>query len=65
MSQCSAENRIKVKPIAAQDEKSCEWDSITGLFPIPGCSGQAAQGQPVTRSPIGGAVATFASSMPA
>ena len=41
ISQCSTEDRIKVKPLAVQDEKSCERDSITGLFPIPGCSGTA------------------------
>ena len=41
MGRCSAEDRIKVNPLAAQHEKSCEWDSITGLFLIPGCSGTA------------------------
>ncbi len=41
MSQCSVEDRIKVKPLAARDEKPCEWDSIGGLFLIPGCSGTA------------------------
>ena len=39
ISQCSTEDRIKVKPLAARDEKGCEWDSITGLFLIPGRSG--------------------------
>ncbi len=41
MSHCSAEDRIKVNPLAARNEKSCEWDSIAGLFRVPGCSGTA------------------------
>lgn len=41
MCECSADGRIRVKPLDAQDEKPCEWDSITGLSLIPGCRGLA------------------------